>query len=213
MNDAEPSLFDPTGMLRGMRDASMDAWAQMMLQLVRSEEYARATNAILDSYMATSEPLRKLVEAIMLQFIQSDAYAQATRATLDAYLASSAPLRQALEVAMRQALAAMAGGRADLPSFAGWLDPTGVLRGMREASDIWSSAAAQTPFQQSLEATMAQVLTQLNMPTRTDITKLGERLDHLESRLDEIEEKLPPAAPRPAAKPRARKSTAARTKN
>lgn len=207
MNDAEPSLFDPTGMLRGMREASVEAWAQMMLQLVQSEEYARATNAILDSYMATSEPFRRLIEAIMLQFIQSDAYAQATRATLDAYLAGSAPLRQALEAALRQALAGAASGRIDLPSFAGWLDPTGMLRGVREAGDIWSSAAALAPFQQTIEATMTQVLTQLNMPTRTDITKLGERLDHLESRLDEIEEKLAPAAPKPPAKPRARKST------
>lgn len=209
MNDPEPSLFDPTGMLRGMRDASMEAWAQMMLQLVQSEEYARATNAILDSYMATSEPFRKLIEAIMLQFIQSDAYAQATRATLDAYLASSAPLRQALEAAMRQALAGAASGRTDPPSFAGWLDPTGMLREMRQAGEVWSSAVAPAPFQQAIEAAMAQVLTQLNMPTRTDITKLGERLEHLESRLDEIEEKLAPATARPAppAKPRARKST------
>ena len=41
-----------------------------------------------------------------------------------------------------------------------------------------------------LEGTMTQVLTQLNMPTRTDVTSVAERLTHIEMRLDDLEAKL-----------------------
>ncbi len=59
--------FDPTGMLKGMRDANMDAWAKMMVQLVNSEAYARANGAMLDAWLTSSGPFRKAVEASMAQ--------------------------------------------------------------------------------------------------------------------------------------------------
>lgn len=93
--------FDPTGMFKNMRDAGMEAWSKMMIQMVNSE-----------------------------------AYAQATAATLDAWLTTSAPFRKAIE------------------------------------------------------STMTQVLTQLNMPVRSDVTGLAERLTHIEMRLDDLEAKL-----------------------
>ncbi len=54
--------------------------------------------------------------------------------------------------------------------------------------DAWLTSSA--PFRKAIESTMAQVLTQLNMPTRTDITSLAERLTHIEMRLDDLEAKL-----------------------
>jgi hypothetical protein len=44
--------FDPTGMVKTMRDAGMDAWSKMMIQLVNSEAYAQATATMLGSAAA-----------------------------------------------------------------------------------------------------------------------------------------------------------------
>ena len=93
--------FDPTGMLKNMRDASMDAWSKSMIQ-----------------------------------FVNTDAYAQATATMLETCLTNSVQFRKALEAAM------------------------------------------------------THVLTNLNMPTRADITGLAERLTNIELRLDDLEAKL-----------------------
>ena len=39
-NDDAFDPFDPTGMLKSMRTANLDAWSKMMIQLVRTEAYA-----------------------------------------------------------------------------------------------------------------------------------------------------------------------------
>src|SRR5262245_4020592 len=101
-----PHPFDPTGMLKSMRDAGMDAWSKMMIQLVNSEAYAQATGTMLDAWLTTSAPFRK-----------------------------------------------------------------------------------------AIESTMTQVLAQLNMPTRTDVIGLAERLTNIEMRLDDLEAKLDTAQP------------------
>jgi polyhydroxyalkanoic acid synthase PhaR subunit len=54
--------------------------------------------------------------------------------------------------------------------------------------DAWLTSSA--PFRKAIESAMTQVLTQLNMPTRTDITSLAERLTHIEMRLNDLEAKL-----------------------
>lgn len=97
----ETNPFDPTGMFKNMRDAGMDAWSKMMIQMVNSEAYSKATGAMLDTWLSTSAPFRK-----------------------------------------------------------------------------------------AIESTMTQVLTQLNMPTRADVTGLGERLTNIEMRLDDLEAKI-----------------------
>jgi hypothetical protein len=113
--------FDPTGMFKNMRDAGMDAWSKTMIQLVNSEAYAQATGTVLDAWLATSAPFRKV-----------------------------------------------------------------------------------------LESTMTQVLTQLNMPTRTDVTGVAERLTHIEMRLDDLEAKLDNRSqPAPKAAPAKSKETTA----
>ena len=97
----EQQTFDPFGGWKNMRDAGMDAWSKMMIQLVNNDAYAQASGAMMDAWLTTSAPFRK-----------------------------------------------------------------------------------------AIESTMTQTLTQLNMPTRTDITTLAERLTHIEMRLDDLEAKL-----------------------
>ena len=59
--------FDPTGMLKGMRDANMDAWAKMMVELVNTDAYAESTGTMLDAWLTTSGPFRKVMEDSMAQ--------------------------------------------------------------------------------------------------------------------------------------------------
>jgi len=102
-------------------------------------------------------------------------------------------------------------------------DPFGVWKNMRDTGmDAWSKMMIQlvnndayaqasgamldawltssAPFRKAIDSTMTQVLTQLNMPTRTDITSLAERLTHIEMRLDDLEAKLDE---RPRSEPKA----------
>jgi hypothetical protein len=92
-------------------------------------------------------------------------------------------------------------------------DPFAVWQTMRDAnmeawaktmgefvnSEAYTQATARTldayltasaPFRRAIETTMAQVLTQFNMPTRTDVTSLAERLTHIEMRLDDLDAKI-----------------------
>ncbi len=93
--------FDPAGMLKGMRDSNMDAWAKMMVQLVNTDAYSESTAAMLDAWLTTSGPFRKV-----------------------------------------------------------------------------------------METSMAQVMAQINLPTRDDVVRIAERLTNIEIRLDDMEAKL-----------------------
>jgi hypothetical protein len=59
--------FDPTGILKTMRDSSMDAWSKMMIAFVHTDAYAQATGAMLDAWLTASAPFRKAVETAMTQ--------------------------------------------------------------------------------------------------------------------------------------------------
>jgi len=61
--------FDPTGLFKSLRDSSMDSWAKMMIQLVNTEAYARATATMLDAWLSTSAPFRKALESSMTQVL------------------------------------------------------------------------------------------------------------------------------------------------
>jgi hypothetical protein len=63
--------FDPTGMLKDMRAASMDSWSKMMVQLVNTDAYAKASGVMLDAWLTTSAPFRKLFETTMTQVLTS----------------------------------------------------------------------------------------------------------------------------------------------
>lgn len=92
-------------------------------------------------------------------------------------------------------------------------DPTGMFKQMQNAGlDAWSKMMIQVvntdayaeataamldawlagaaPFRKATEAAMSQALAALNMPTRTDVAGLGERLTNIELRLDDLDGKL-----------------------
>ena len=61
-----------------------------------------------------------------------------------------------------------------------------------QATSQWLDAylTLSQPFQRVVETTMTQVLTRLNMPVRTEVTSLAERLTNVEMRLDDLDAKL-----------------------
>src|SRR5258708_22565906 len=61
-----------------------------------------------------------------------------------------------------------------------------------QATSQWldSYLTLSQPFQRVLETTMTQVLARLNMPLRTDVISLAERLTNVEMRLDDLDAKL-----------------------
>ncbi len=58
-------LNDPIGNLRKARDATLDAWAKAMIDLVNTETFARWIGATLDSYLIASAPLQNLINTSM----------------------------------------------------------------------------------------------------------------------------------------------------
>ncbi len=63
--------FDPTGMFKSMRDSNMEAWSKMMIQLVNTDSYAKATGAALDTWLASSAPFHKAMEKAMAQVLMN----------------------------------------------------------------------------------------------------------------------------------------------
>ena len=59
--------FDPTGMLKSIRDDNMASWSKMMIQLVNTEAYAQATAVMLDAWLSSSAPFRKAIETATVQ--------------------------------------------------------------------------------------------------------------------------------------------------
>jgi hypothetical protein len=92
-------------------------------------------------------------------------------------------------------------------------DPTGMFKTMRDSNmDAWSKMMIQlvnteayaqataamldawltssAPFRKAIEKASAQVLVNLNMPTRADVISLAERLTSIEMRLDDLDARL-----------------------
>jgi hypothetical protein len=67
MTDGTFNPFDPTGLLKTMRDANMESWSRMMIELVNTDAYARVTGEMLDAWLSQSAPFRKAIEAAMTQ--------------------------------------------------------------------------------------------------------------------------------------------------
>lgn len=225
-----PSPFDPLGIMRTMQGASAEAWATVFAQMFNSEEYVRATSAMLDMYVATSEPFRKHIEKLLVEFVQSSGFNKALGKSFDVYLESTAPLRSAMIETMRtdafvkvftdlldqslalskplreamqqatmDAFAQMMGSKnPDSAKIMAMFDPFGFWRSMQQVSTealgkTGVSLPANFPipeaYQQMMETTMGRVLQQLNMPTRTDVAGIADRLEKIEQRLDKIEGK------------------------
>jgi hypothetical protein len=61
--------FDPTGMLKNLRDANLDTWSKMMIELVNSDAYACATGTMLDTWLSNSAPFREALESALTQVL------------------------------------------------------------------------------------------------------------------------------------------------
>ena len=61
--------FDPTAWREG-RDTFLDAWSKAMVEAVNSDQYAKATGAVLDSYLTASSPFREVLEKSMLRVLE-----------------------------------------------------------------------------------------------------------------------------------------------
>jgi hypothetical protein len=71
MSDKQPPVnpFDP-GAWRDARDGYLDVWSKAMVAAVNSDQYAKATGAILDSYLTASSPFREVLEKSMLRVLE-----------------------------------------------------------------------------------------------------------------------------------------------
>ena len=61
--------FDPLGTWRAARDASLESWSRMMIDLVNSEAYSQATSQWLDTYLTFSQPFKRIIETTMTQVL------------------------------------------------------------------------------------------------------------------------------------------------
>ena len=66
-DNQNPDLFDPTGVLKNFRDASLENWSKVMAGLVHGDAFAEANGAMLDALLSTSAPFRKSLETVMSQ--------------------------------------------------------------------------------------------------------------------------------------------------
>ena len=64
------ATFDPFEAWRGVRDASLDAWAKAMVDTVKSEAYAQTSGAMLDAFLTTSAPFREMLAKTMIQALE-----------------------------------------------------------------------------------------------------------------------------------------------
>ncbi|HMF17718.1 MAG TPA: hypothetical protein VKE98_10960 [Gemmataceae bacterium] len=61
--------FDPTGMFKDMQTTGMDAWSKMMIQMVHTDAYAKATGIMLDTWASSSAVFRQTMETIMREVL------------------------------------------------------------------------------------------------------------------------------------------------
>lgn len=67
-NDAlDPT--DPVGAWRTMRDANLDAWAKGMATMVNTESFSKALGIQLDTMLAASAPMQKMVSQYMESYL------------------------------------------------------------------------------------------------------------------------------------------------
>jgi hypothetical protein len=62
--------FDPMESFREMRDNYLDSWAKVMVDVVNTDAYAKATGNMLETCLSMSAPFRTAVEKAMLQTLQ-----------------------------------------------------------------------------------------------------------------------------------------------
>lgn len=61
--------MDPIGTWRTIRDANLDAWAKSMAAMTNTDAFAQAIGAQLDTLLAASAPMKKIVQQLMEQYL------------------------------------------------------------------------------------------------------------------------------------------------
>jgi hypothetical protein len=56
---------------RGVRDAYLDAFSKVMIESVNTEEYAKASGAMLDGYMTVLAPTREILDKAMVVALEN----------------------------------------------------------------------------------------------------------------------------------------------
>jgi polyhydroxyalkanoic acid synthase PhaR subunit len=62
--------YDPFEAWRGLRDASMEVWAKVMTDAVRTDANAQSTGAMLDTYLTASAPFYEAMQKVIAQTLQ-----------------------------------------------------------------------------------------------------------------------------------------------
>jgi len=62
--------FDPVESFREMRDNYLDSWAKVMVDVINTDAYAKASGNMLETCLSMSAPFRTAVEKAMLQTLQ-----------------------------------------------------------------------------------------------------------------------------------------------
>ncbi len=70
-NSETPDVFDPFGIMKNVRDANMESWAKAMTEFVNSDSFTAAQAEMLNAWLATSTPFRKLLEETLSKSMQA----------------------------------------------------------------------------------------------------------------------------------------------
>lgn len=62
-----PNPLDPIEIWRPIRDATLETWSRMMIDLVNSQAYSQATSQWLDTYLTLSQPFQRIIATTMTQ--------------------------------------------------------------------------------------------------------------------------------------------------
>lgn len=68
--EKKAAQVDPFEAFRGMRDTYLEGMSKVMIDAVRTEEYAQATGAALNSYLTLSAPFREALDKAMLMALE-----------------------------------------------------------------------------------------------------------------------------------------------
>jgi hypothetical protein len=63
------NLFDPFGLWKQSQLAMLESWSKTMADAVNTDAYAESTGRMLDAYLTTAAPLRKVVDQTMTQLL------------------------------------------------------------------------------------------------------------------------------------------------
>ncbi len=54
---------------KSMRDASLESWSKVMIDMVNSDEYSQATGQWLETYLTMSQPMKRIIDMTMTQML------------------------------------------------------------------------------------------------------------------------------------------------